>query len=210
VGESLQVADQERGHVDVERVQPLGTVQDDGRDRAVTLDVGGIWHRQFSPLREICAASQRMRTSNARERSARYAGFMRACFTADGTRIGYLRLGQGPAVVMLHGSMESARSHLRLARALADAFTVYLPDRRGGGMSGPYPAGYGIGTEVKDLEAVLDESRAQLVFGVSAGGDRRPRDRAPASGHPQARALRARPGGGRPGTPTGSGGSTGK
>ena len=27
----------------------------------------------------------------------------------DGTSIGYLRLGEGPAVVLLHGSMESAR-----------------------------------------------------------------------------------------------------
>jgi pimeloyl-ACP methyl ester carboxylesterase len=88
----------------------------------------------------------------------------------DGTSIGYLRLGQGPAVVLLHGSMESARSHTRLALALADAFTVYLPDRRGRGMSGPYPPGYGIRTEVEDLDAVLAESGAQLVFGVSAGG----------------------------------------
>lgn len=87
----------------------------------------------------------------------------------DGTRIGYLRLGHGPAVVVLHGSMESARSHTRLALALADAFTVYLPDRRGRGMSGPYPADYGIRTEVEDLEAVLAESGAQMVFGVSAG-----------------------------------------
>jgi pimeloyl-ACP methyl ester carboxylesterase len=55
----------------------------------------------------------------------------------DGTSIGYLRLGQGPAVVLLHGSMESASSHTRLALALADAFTVYLPDRRGRGMTGP-------------------------------------------------------------------------
>jgi pimeloyl-ACP methyl ester carboxylesterase len=66
----------------------------------------------------------------------------------DGTSVGYLRLGQGPAVVLLHGSMESAGSHTRLAQALADAFTVYLPDRRGRGMSGPYPSGYGIRTEV--------------------------------------------------------------
>jgi pimeloyl-ACP methyl ester carboxylesterase len=49
----------------------------------------------------------------------------------DGTRIGYLRVGQGPAVVLLHGSSESARSHTQLALALADTFTVYLPDRRG-------------------------------------------------------------------------------
>jgi len=55
----------------------------------------------------------------------------------DGTRIGYLQVGQGPAAVLLHGSNESARSHTQLALALADAFTVYLPDRRGRGLSGP-------------------------------------------------------------------------
>ena len=49
--------------------------------------------------------------------------------SADRTRIGYLRLGQGPAVVMPHASMEPARSHLRLARALAGAFTVDPPNR---------------------------------------------------------------------------------
>ena len=46
--------------------------------------------------------------------------------SADGTQIGYLRLGHGPAVVLLHGSNESARSHLQLAQALAGQFTVYL------------------------------------------------------------------------------------
>jgi pimeloyl-ACP methyl ester carboxylesterase len=88
----------------------------------------------------------------------------------DGTRIGYLQVGHGPAVVLLHGSMETARSHTALALALSDAFTVYLPDRRGRGMSGPYPAGYGMRTELEDLEAVLDVSGAERVFGVSASG----------------------------------------
>ena len=37
-------------------------------------------------------------------------------------------------------------------------------------MSGPYPPDYGIRTEVEDLDAVLAQSGAQLVFGVSAGG----------------------------------------
>jgi hypothetical protein len=45
----------------------------------------------------------------------------------DSTRIGHLRVGRGPAVVLLHGSNESARSHTQLALALADTFTVYLP-----------------------------------------------------------------------------------
>ena len=68
--------------------------------------------------------------------------------SADGTMIGYLRAGQGPAVVLLHGSNESARSHTRLARALASRFTVYLPDRRGRGRSGPHRPGHRMRTEI--------------------------------------------------------------
>ena len=92
-----------------------------------------------------------------------------AVLSKDGTRIGYLRVGQGPAVVLLHGSNESARSHIRLAQALADAFTVYLPDRRGRGLSGPHRPDHGICTEVEDLQAVLSASGAERAFGVSIG-----------------------------------------
>ncbi len=91
----------------------------------------------------------------------------------DGTRIGYIRVGgssQNPGLVLLHGSMESAQSHLQLAEALADRFTVYLPDRRGRGMTGPYGPGYGIRTEIDDLDALLTETGAHDVFGVSASG----------------------------------------
>src|SRR5512132_3856113 len=88
----------------------------------------------------------------------------------DGTRIGYLRVGQGPAVVLLHGSSESARSHTQLALALADPFTVYLPDRRGRGLSGPHRPNHSIRTEVQDLQAVLTETGAEKVFGVSISG----------------------------------------
>jgi pimeloyl-ACP methyl ester carboxylesterase len=85
----------------------------------------------------------------------------------DGTPIGYLRLGRGPAVVLLHGSNQSARSHTQLALALADTFTVYLPDRRGRGLSGPHRPDHSIRTEVQDLQAVLTGSGAQKIFGVS-------------------------------------------
>jgi pimeloyl-ACP methyl ester carboxylesterase len=87
--------------------------------------------------------------------------------SADGTPIGYLRTGRGPAVVVLHGSNESARSHTRLALALADEFTVYLPDRRGRGLSGPHRPDHSMRTEVEDLQAVVAHSGAQKVFGVS-------------------------------------------
>ena len=73
------------------------------------------------------------------------------CVTSrDGTPIGYLKTGRGPAVVLLHCSMESARSHTLLAGALAGDFTVYLPDRRGRGLSGPHRPGHGVRTEVED------------------------------------------------------------
>jgi pimeloyl-ACP methyl ester carboxylesterase len=84
--------------------------------------------------------------------------------------IGYRSLGSGPDVVLLHGSMEAAHSHMGMARALAGQFTVHLPDRRGRGVSGPYPAAFGIRTEVEDLAAVLAQTGAGSVFGVSSGG----------------------------------------
>ncbi len=63
--------------------------------------------------------------------------------SAAGTTIGYLRVGQGLAVVILHGSNESARSHTQLALGLADDFTVYLPGPAGAGAApgGGQPAG---------------------------------------------------------------------
>jgi pimeloyl-ACP methyl ester carboxylesterase len=87
--------------------------------------------------------------------------------SADGTPIGYLRTGRGPAVVALHGSNESARSHTQFALALADEFTVCLADRRGRGLSGPHRPDHSMRTEVEDLQAVVAHSGAQKVFGVS-------------------------------------------
>jgi pimeloyl-ACP methyl ester carboxylesterase len=87
----------------------------------------------------------------------------------DGTTIGYRQLGHGPGVLLLHGAMESAQSHMQLAEALADAFTVYVPDRRGRGLSGPYGSDFSIQEDVADLHALLAGTGAHNVFGVSAG-----------------------------------------
>jgi pimeloyl-ACP methyl ester carboxylesterase len=92
-----------------------------------------------------------------------------AVLSTDGTTIGYRRLGDGPGLVVLHGAMESSGSHLQLAEALADSFTVYLPDRRGRGMSGPYPVHDSVSTEVEDMDALLAGTGARYVFGVSSG-----------------------------------------
>jgi pimeloyl-ACP methyl ester carboxylesterase len=88
----------------------------------------------------------------------------------DGTSIGYRQIGQGPGLVLLHGSNVSGQDFTQLAEALADAFTVYLPDRRGRGLSGPFGNDYSIQKEVEDLDALLTKTGAHQVFGVSAGG----------------------------------------
>ena len=87
----------------------------------------------------------------------------------DGTIISYRQLGDGPGIVVLHGAMESAQSHMQLAEALAANFTVYLPERRGRGLSGPYGDDYGIERNVEDMDAILTKTGAHRVFGVSSG-----------------------------------------
>jgi len=87
----------------------------------------------------------------------------------DGTTIGYRQLGQGPGLIVLHGAMESARSHMQLAEALAASFSVYLPDRRGRGLSGPYRKDHSIETDVQDMAALLAKTDTHDVMGVSSG-----------------------------------------
>lgn len=87
----------------------------------------------------------------------------------DGTVIGYRQIGRGPGLLVVHGAMESADSHLELAEALADAFTVTLYDRRGRGRSGPCPKDAGITAEVEDVAALLRATGGHDVFGVSSG-----------------------------------------
>ncbi|HEY7357653.1 MAG TPA: alpha/beta hydrolase [Ktedonobacterales bacterium] len=93
-----------------------------------------------------------------------------AVTSQDGATIGYRQIGQGPGLVLLHGSNVSGQDFTQLAEALADAFTVYLPDRRGRGLSSPFGDDYGIQQEVEDLDALLTRTGAHQVFGVSAGG----------------------------------------
>ncbi|MBG0561675.1 alpha/beta fold hydrolase [Actinoplanes aureus] len=85
------------------------------------------------------------------------------------TDIRWRTYGGGPKVVLLHGGMQTSASFTRLARALARDFTVYVPDRRGRGLSAPAAPGHGLRAEIDDLRAVLDETGARNVFGLSSG-----------------------------------------
>jgi pimeloyl-ACP methyl ester carboxylesterase len=89
--------------------------------------------------------------------------------SADDTIIGYRQLGSGPGLVILHGSLRISHNYLRLAEALADTFTVHIPDRRGRGLSGPAGDDYGMTRECEDLSALLQKTGSRLAFGHSAG-----------------------------------------
>jgi pimeloyl-ACP methyl ester carboxylesterase len=90
--------------------------------------------------------------------------------SADGAVIGYRQVGSGPGLVILHGGMRAGHHYLRLAQALANRFTVYLPDRRGRGLSGPPGRDYSVETEMDDVRALLKQTGAAFLFGHSAGG----------------------------------------
>jgi pimeloyl-ACP methyl ester carboxylesterase len=87
----------------------------------------------------------------------------------DGTTIGYRQIGIGPGLILLHGGMQAAQSFMKLATALSDTFTVYIPDRRGRGLSGPVRDGVGMNEELQDLQALATKTDAQDVFGLSSG-----------------------------------------
>ncbi len=88
---------------------------------------------------------------------------------ADGTAIGYFQVGHGPPLILLHGAGQSSENLRVLARQLSHSFTVFVPDRRGRGRSGPYGDFHGLRSEIEDLSALLDASGARNVFGLSSG-----------------------------------------
>lgn len=90
--------------------------------------------------------------------------------SADGTTIGYRQIGSGPGLLLLHGGLQSSQHYMRLAAALADTFTVYVPDRRGRGLSGPPVEQLSLAQACEDVDALLTKTDTHLVFGHSAGG----------------------------------------
>jgi pimeloyl-ACP methyl ester carboxylesterase len=64
--------------------------------------------------------------------------------------------------------MKASQHFMQLASALATEFTVYVPDRRGRGLSGLHGADYSIMREVEDLQALVAATGATRIFGLSS------------------------------------------
>ena len=89
--------------------------------------------------------------------------------SADGTRIAYDRLGQGPALVVVGGLLCDRRRTAPVAGALAAFATVVNVDRRGRGNSGD-TAPYSVEREIEDLAAVIGANGGRAaLYGHSSG-----------------------------------------
>lgn len=75
----------------------------------------------------------------------------------DGVRMHYLRAGEGPAVVMLHGWPESSRMWRHMLPALAERHTVVAPDLRGYGLTDAPPGGYDKRTTADDVRGLVHQ-----------------------------------------------------
>jgi pimeloyl-ACP methyl ester carboxylesterase len=91
---------------------------------------------------------------------------------ANGLDIAYERLGEGSALVLVHGAPADGRLWRPQLVALADEFTVVAWDEPGAGRSSDLPAGFGLADYANCLAALvqaLDLAPAH-VAGLSWGG----------------------------------------
>ena len=80
----------------------------------------------------------------------------------DGTPLAYWRSGEGPPLVLVHGTTADQSRWTPVLPAFERRFTVYAIDRRGRGGSGD-PDDYAIEREFEDVAAVVD-SLGEPVF----------------------------------------------
>jgi pimeloyl-ACP methyl ester carboxylesterase len=95
-------------------------------------------------------------------------GDMKTVTSKDGTKIAYDQIGMGPPVILIGGALVSRSDHSKLAQLLSRTFTVYNYDRRGRGDSGDAQR-YDVAREVEDIKAIIDETGAAHLYGISSG-----------------------------------------
>lgn len=87
----------------------------------------------------------------------------------DGTKIAFVKQGEGPALILVAAATADHTDAEQLAARLAGQFTVYNFDRRGrGGSNEASP--YAIDREVEDIHALIKEAGGSaFLFGSSSG-----------------------------------------
>ncbi len=91
---------------------------------------------------------------------------------AGGLRIAYVRAGQGPPLVLVHGAAEDSRVWQLQVAGLAEELTVVAWDEPGAGRSSDLPEGFGLAGYADGLAALLEalELGPAHLAGISWGG----------------------------------------
>jgi pimeloyl-ACP methyl ester carboxylesterase len=95
-----------------------------------------------------------------------------AVICANGLKIAYERVGEGPPLVLVHGGGDDARLWQPQLSALADEFTVVAWDEPGAGRSDDVPAAFRLADYADCLAALISGlhlGRAHIA-GISWGG----------------------------------------
>ena len=83
-------------------------------------------------------------------------GNMETVTSRDGTHIAYERSGEGPPLVLVHGTTAAHFTWELVLPELQKHFTVYAIDRRGRGESGGTDYDYEIEREFEDVVTLID------------------------------------------------------
>ena len=95
---------------------------------------------------------------------------MKTIKSSDGTLIAYEKTGEGPPLVLVHGTPDDHTYWEMVLPMLTKHFTTYTIDRRGRGKSGD-AAGYKLELEFDDVASVVDMIGQQVILlGHSHGG----------------------------------------
>ncbi len=95
---------------------------------------------------------------------------MQKAISKDGTAIGYFKNGEGPSLLLVHGTTADHSRWAPISPRFEQRFTVYTMDRRGRGESGDSPR-YDIMREAEDVAAVIEAIGGPVfLLGHSYGG----------------------------------------
>lgn len=94
------------------------------------------------------------------------SGFVSGVAQANGTTLHYVRGGNGPAVVLLHGFPEDWYEYHRVLPLLAKHFAVVAVDLRGIGGSAVTPEGYDAANMAEDVHQLLEHLHCEHVYVV--------------------------------------------
>jgi len=90
----------------------------------------------------------------------------------NGIRMHYVKMGEGPLLILLHGWPQTWYEWKKVMPALAGKFTVVAPDLRGLGLSEKTLTGYDKHTLAADMAALIRHlgEKSALVVGHDMGG----------------------------------------